>query len=142
MSIGLRTRSLLHRNRDTWHVIRDTELHDTRTTNHESPSFDELGLPGLREQRRREKIDRWWRRVWRVAMWAILLAAFFAAGYNTRLNVTEAKRRAEVVQDMGWTRIAMTIPQGKRKCAVEWHEGCLVCIHRALGGASVKSSHC
>ena len=101
----------------------------------------DLGTPMLAESRRREKHDRIWRRVYRVAMWAILLAAFFIAGYNTRLNVTEAQRRAEIVHDAGWTRIAYLIPQGKRRCAMEWREGCLVCEHRSLRG-TVRSTMC
>ena len=104
-------------------------------------SPDLFGLPGIREQRAREKRERLYRRIFRVASWALLLAAFFLAVYNTRLNMTETKRRAEVLQQMGYTRIAMLVPQGKRKCAMEWHENCLVCEFRMLGG-TLKSTMC
>ena len=112
-----------------------------RATNHVPRELADLGLPNLREQRRREAIARWWRRGWRIGTTIIVVGLAFSLGYNTRLAATEAKRRAEIVQDLGWKRLAMTIPQGKRKCAVEWSEGCLVCIHRALGG-TVKSTMC
>lgn len=129
MSIGLRTKLLLQ------------NPLSPRGREPERGGGADLGLPGLREQRSREKRDRIWRRVWRICMWALLLAGFFALGYNTRVNLSEAQRRAEVVQDMGWKRIAMLVPQGKRKCAMDWREGCLVCEHRTLGG-TVKSTMC
>lgn len=102
---------------------------------------DHLGLPGIREQRHREKLDRLWRWTWRIGMWAILLIAFFLAGYNARINLTEAKRRAEVVHEQGFTRIGMLVPQGKRRCRMDWREGCLVCEHRSLSG-TVRSTMC
>jgi hypothetical protein len=104
-------------------------------------SPDLYGLPGIREQRAREKRDRVYRRIYRVVMWAILLGVFFLIGYNTRLNATEATRRAEVVHELGWTRIAMLVPTGKRKCAMEWRENCLVCEFRMLSGTQ-KSTMC
>jgi hypothetical protein len=128
--LGLRTRLSLRTLRLAPHA------------SHPAPQAQaDFGLPSIREQRKREKRDRLYRRVFRVAMWAILLAAFFIAGYNTRLNLTEAKRRAEITHEMGWKRIAMLVPQGKRKCAVDWNEGCLVCEHRSLSG-TVKSTMC
>ena len=86
-------------------------------------------------------LDRIWTHAWRVLMWAVLLLSFFLAGYNMRLSATETIRRAEILSSMGYTRLAMFVPQEKRKCAMEWHEGCLVCEHKMLRG-TVKSTMC
>jgi ferric-dicitrate binding protein FerR (iron transport regulator) len=128
--LGLRTRLSLH------------ALNPSPVAGHPSrEAIADLGLPSIAEQRKREKRERRWRRVYRVAMWTILLSAFFLAGYNTRISLTEAKHRAQVIEQMGLYRAAMLVPQGKRKCAMDWREGCLVCEHRALRG-TVKSTMC
>lgn len=102
---------------------------------------DDLGLPTIGEQRRRDKRERRYRWAWRIGVWASALSFAFIVGYNTRLSFTEARHRAEVMQQIGWTRIAFLVPQGKRKCAVDWHEGCLVCEHRSLS-STVRSTMC
>jgi hypothetical protein len=70
----------------------------------------DLGLPGLREQRRREKRDRIYRRIFRVAMWTLLISAVFIAGYNTRLNMnTQVENLAEALpREMARARELLT----------------------------------
>ena len=49
-----------------------------------SALFD-FGTPMLAERLRQEKRERIYRHIFRVVMWALLLAAFFMAGYNASL---------------------------------------------------------
>jgi hypothetical protein len=105
------------------------------------PGGHGLGTPMLAEQRRREKRERIYRWCWRIGMWAVLLSMAFILGYNTRINATEAQRRAGLVYESDWTRIAMAVPTGKRRCAMEWRENCLVCEFRMLSGTQ-KSTMC
>lgn len=102
----------------------------------------DLGSPGLAEQRAKEKLDRIYRRYFRILMLTVALLGAFSMGYQTRMNATEAKHRAEVVQQEAWkARNAMYVPMAKRGCAMEWREGCLVCQHRSLGG-KITSTMC
>lgn len=41
-----------------------------------------LGLPNVREQRHREKVEKLWRWTWRICIWTILFASFAMAGYH------------------------------------------------------------
>jgi hypothetical protein len=108
---------------------------------HVPENFMDFGLSGAAEERRRIRRERLWRHCYRAGIVFVMLAIGFIAGYNVRLSMTEVKRRAEVIQDQGWTRIAYGVQQGKRRCAMDWREGCLVCQYRSLNGTS-RSTMC
>lgn len=119
-------------------------LRQSPVTSHRALPADDLGLPNLREQRRRERINRIWRRSWRIGFTLVVVGLAFYLGYNTRLAATEARRRADLVQPADIERVkrnAMYLPMARRQCAMEWHENCLVCQHESLGG-TVKSTMC
>jgi hypothetical protein len=108
---------------------------------HVPENFMDFGTPGALEERRRVRRERLYRRCFWPVIVFVMLAIGFVAGYNVRLSMTEVKRRAEVVQDQGWTRIAYGVQQGKRRCAMDWREGCLVCQYRSLNGTT-RSTMC
>ena len=104
-------------------------------------NFFDLGLPGALEERKRERRERRYRR-W---FWSLIVTVAFTVGisigWNVRLSMAEIQRRTEVVQDQGWKRIAYGVQQGKRRCAMDWREGCLVCQYRSLNGTT-RSTMC
>lgn len=104
-------------------------------------NFQSFGTPRAAEERKQARRERLWRHVYRAGMVFVVLSVGIILGYNLRINATEVKRRAEVMQQMPYTRIAMLVPVDKRRCRMDWREGCLVCEHRALRGTA-KSTMC
>ena len=89
-------------------------------------------LPTLREQRHQELVDRMWLRIWRYAVWPLAMMISAIVGYNLPhepRHVIEGKP------------IAYGVQMGKRKCAIDIHEGCLTCEFKTLG-ETVRSTHC
>lgn len=96
----------------------------------QAPVDFDLGMPAAVKK---DKLERAWLRVWRFVVWPIALSISAIVGYNLPRephHITEGKP------------IAYGVQQGKRKCAIDIHEGCLTCEHKSLGGTAVRSTHC
>lgn len=106
-----------------------------------APSFNAgahgLGTPLHGERLRAEKRERLYGRIFKVAIWAMLLASMFIVGRHS-----VAQRQAIEGTNLYYRMKAERLDPRQRLCQIDPHEGCLVCMHRDVAGSAVVSTHC
>jgi len=104
-------------------------------------NFMGLGTPMQAQRRARERRERIWHRCLVIGSVIGIFAAGAVTGSNTSADKPTLKQRVTALRTVGIDRAPMLLPSDRRRCAVDWHEGCLVCVHRNSGGI-FKTSMC
>lgn len=123
---GLATRHLLEQARRTERDLLAPEC--------EGPPADRSARL---DDQRADQIERRWDRLYRIAMWAVMLASFFMIGYHSRPIAP-----AETPSSLALRSHAPSLAPGDTRCVMDWRENCLACAHRDPGGRLVQTSHC
>ena len=101
----------------------------------ERPPFD-FGTPGAAELRRAERREKLYGRVFKIAIWAVLLSAFYIAGLNAK------PQREPVNTSIEYHVKAQRLAAGTRRHELDLHERCMVFMHKDIAGQPSVSWHC
>lgn len=96
---------------------------------------ESLGTPAESYRRQCARRERIYFRLFVAGIFLSAVGCAFLAGLHAR-NAEQPGRAGE-----HYRSLAARLPEGGRRCEVEPHEGCLVCMSR-IDGQPVVSTHC
>ena len=100
------------------------------------PNAAGWGTPNEGQRLRAARLERRYRTVAKVCIWALLLSGFYMLGRNT-------VAQTHPVQSNVHFRIkAAALKNGTRSCELDFREDCLVCLHKDTAGLTTITSHC
>jgi len=101
------------------------------------PNAHGLGTPLERERSNAIRREHAFVRAFKVLVALAIVAGVFIVGFNLRLPPRDA-----IAGGVAYPLKAHNLAgHGKMLCKMDWHEGCLVCLHREAG-QKIVSTHC